>query len=130
MGSTGIVENRQPFSADIAFSANQSRFTMRHLRSKLCMGHRASRKIVIRSSPNFGTSASCHSLSKPPTPDDLHQGDQSQHGSQTRGTSATSTTTDTQKGTGGRSTTQKDTLQKWTRPQQRSPKRIHPDWLT
>ncbi|MED6126090.1 hypothetical protein PIB30_074993 [Stylosanthes scabra] len=48
-------------------------------------------------------------------------------GSQTRGTGATGTTTDTQKGTGGRSTTRKDTLQEWTRPQQRSPKRIHPD---
>ncbi|MED6148836.1 hypothetical protein PIB30_056808 [Stylosanthes scabra] len=62
-----------------AFSMNQSRFTMRHLRNKLCRSHRAREKIVIRSSPSFGTSASCHSLSKPPTPDDLHQGDQSQH---------------------------------------------------
>ncbi|MED6115365.1 hypothetical protein PIB30_089733 [Stylosanthes scabra] len=49
------------------------------MRNKLCRSLRASRKIVIRLSPNFGTSASCHTLSKPPKPDDLYQGDQSQH---------------------------------------------------
>ncbi|MED6126084.1 hypothetical protein PIB30_074960 [Stylosanthes scabra] len=33
---------------------DQSRFTMRHLRNKLCRSHRASGKIVIRLSPNLG----------------------------------------------------------------------------
>ncbi|MED6209918.1 hypothetical protein PIB30_059315 [Stylosanthes scabra] len=48
-------------------------------------------------------------------------------GSQTRRTSATGTTTDSQKGTRGRSTTRENTPQEWTRPQQMSPRRIHPD---